>query len=46
MTRRILRTLRFRMTAPAWAVHFHADGESGNRACFDERCGRAPLSTD
>jgi hypothetical protein len=46
MTRRIIRTLRDRITAPAWAVHFHADGDNGHRACFDERCERPPLSFD
>jgi hypothetical protein len=45
MTRRIVRALRDRITAPAWAVHFHADGVGGNAApCFDEKCGRPPLS--
>jgi hypothetical protein len=47
MARRILDALRTRLAAPAWAVHFHADGASGeSAACFDERCGRPPLSTD
>ena len=44
MTRRIVSALRARITAPAWAVHFHADGENGNSPCFDERCQRPPLS--
>ena len=46
MTRRITRALRPRLTAPAWAVHFHSDGADGRVPCFDERCGIAPLSTD
>ncbi len=46
MTRRIARALRTRITAPAYAVHFHDDGANGQTACFDERCARAPLSRD
>jgi hypothetical protein len=47
MTRRIIDALRSRITAPAWAVHFHDDAVSGESvACFDERCQRPPLSTD
>ncbi len=31
---------------PAWAVHFHADGQTGRScACYDARCGIAPLRT-
>lgn len=44
MTRRIVRALRARLTAPAYAVHFHADAANGNSPCFDERCERPPLS--
>ena len=30
---------------PAWAVHFHDDGlHGGSAACYDARCGLAPLS--
>jgi hypothetical protein len=46
MTRRIKQALRRRIAAPAWAVHFHADASGQSTACFDERCGRPPLSTD
>lgn len=47
MTRRIMRSLRSLIATPAWAVHFHDDGLSGDSvACFDKRCGRPPLSTD
>ena len=46
MTRRIVRALRTRITPPPFAVHFHADDAQGSVACFDARCGRAPLSTD
>ena len=46
VTRRIARALRARIVAPAWAVHFHSDGADGRVACFDERCGLAPLSSD
>ena len=36
-----------RIPTPAWAVHFHADdGKPGHSvACYDARCGIAPLST-
>ena len=35
-----------RIFTPAWAVHFHADGQSGHSvACYDARCGIAPLGT-
>jgi hypothetical protein len=38
--------LRAFTTAPAWAAHFHADGSDGRSvACFDARCGVAPLAT-
>lgn len=38
--------LRAFMTAPAWAAHFHAAGPDGHTvACFDARCGVAPLAT-
>ena len=31
---------------PAWAVHFHADGQTGRScACYDARCGIPPLHT-
>ena len=31
---------------PAWAVHFHADGQTGHSsACYDARCGIPPLGT-
>ena len=47
MSRRILHVLRSRIATPAWAVHFHDDGLSGeSAACFDARCGRPPLSID
>jgi hypothetical protein len=47
MTHRIKRWLRTHVATPAWAVHFHADGHTGDStACFDVRCGRPPLSTD
>ena len=38
--------LRAFTSAPAWAAHFHADGPDGRSvACFDARCGVAPLAT-
>ncbi len=46
MTRLLARALRARIVAPPFAVHFHADHETGTVACFDERCGVPPLSTD
>ena len=46
MTRRIVRALRARITAPAWAVHYHADAAGDRFPCFDERCQQPPLTTD
>ena len=47
MTHRIVHWLRTRVAAPAYAVHFHADGLTReSTACFDARCARPPLSTD
>ncbi len=47
MTRRIVHWLQTHVATPAYAVHFHADGLTGeSTACFDPRCGRPPLSTD
>jgi hypothetical protein len=47
MTRQIKRALRTFMAPPAWAVHFHGDGPSGESTpCFDARCERPPLSID
>src|SRR4051794_25261409 len=41
-----MQVLRAFTTAPAWAAHFHADGPDGRSvACFDARCGVAPLAT-
>jgi hypothetical protein len=41
-----MQMLRAFTTAPAWAAHFHADGPDGHSvACFDARCGVAPLTT-
>ena len=38
--------LRAFTSVPAWAAHFHADGPDGRSvACFDARCGVAPLAT-
>ena len=35
-----------RIFTPAWAVHFHADGQTGHSAaCYDARCGIPPLGT-
>jgi hypothetical protein len=33
-----------RISAPAWAVHFHAD-DGHSAACYDARCGIPPLRT-
>ena len=33
-----------RISAPAWAVHFHAD-DGHSAACYDARCGIPPLGT-
>ncbi len=41
----LVRALRVRLSAPAYAVHFHDDREQDESACFDPRCGRLPLST-
>jgi hypothetical protein len=45
MTRWIARLLSAQTLTPAWAVHFHNDGPHGDSAaCFDARCGLAPLT--
>ena len=45
MTRRLARLFSAHTLTPAWAVHFHNDGPHGDSAaCFDARCGLAPLT--
>jgi hypothetical protein len=47
MTNRIASALRSLLAPPAWAVHFHRDGLTGESApCFDARCERPPLSVE
>ena len=47
MPRRIANALRTMIAPPAWAVHFHRDGATGESTpCFDARCRRPPLSID
>jgi hypothetical protein len=42
MPRQIARLIDACTRTPAWAVHFHTDDPDG--ACFDARCGLAPLT--